>query len=344
MRAATFTGLGEIEVQERERPEPAADEVLVRVGACGVCMTDYHIFHGTFAVEPPQILGHEAAGEVVETGSDVPASAGVAVGDRVAINPTLSCGACSACKRGDTHLCVDNTSLGGAGDSVRDGAFAEYVPVPATNVEPVGDLPLRQAALAEPLACCVHGAERSGLGQADAAALIGAGPIGLLLLQTLGNRGASPIAVSEPDDERRVLAAEFGADLVVDPDAADPVDAITGEIGHVDAGIEVVGTVATIEQAYDLTASGGTTLLFGVPDQDATMELSPFDVFFDEVDVHGSYSLTRADFERAVELLRRGRIEADAIVTEETGLGGLPDVFDRMERGEGLKTVVRPGK
>jgi NADPH2:quinone reductase len=303
-------------------------------------MTDYHMYHGSFRVETPVVLGHESAGTVAEVGADVTR---FGVGDRVAMNPIVPCNECSACKRGDTHLCADNTSIGGAGDTVVDGAFAEYVRVPATNVEDVGDLPFREAALAEPLGCCVHGIERSGVEQGDSVALVGAGPIGLLLVQTLHNAGAAPIAVSELDDDRRELAAELGADVVVDPTEGDPVEAIREAVGPVDAGIEVVGKVATIEQADAVTARGGNTLIFGVPDQDATMEVSPFDIYFDEVDLRGTFALSQASFERAVTLLRTGRIDAEAMVTEEIGLADIPSAFDRMVDAEGLKKLVRPG-
>jgi NADPH2:quinone reductase len=225
-----------------------------------------------------------------------------------------------------------------------DGAFAEYVRVPAGSVEQIGDLPFREAALAEPLACCIHGADRSGLGQGDSVALIGAGPIGLMLLQTLRNRGAAPIAVSELDPDRRELAAEMGADVVIDPAERDPVEAIREEIGAVDAGIEVVGKVSTIEQAHDMTAKGGNTLIFGVPEQDATMEVSPFDIYFQEIDLRGTFALTQASFERAVTLLQHGRIDADTLVTEEIGLEDIPSAFERMGDAEGLKKVVLPGQ
>lgn len=341
MRAATLRDVGEMSVEERERPEPDPGDVVVEVGATGVCMTDFHMFHGSFAVETPLVLGHESAGTVVATGADV---RGFDVGDRVAMNPVVPCSACSACKRGDTHLCENNTSIGGAGETIVDGAFAEYVRVPATNVEDVGDLPFEQAALAEPLACCVHGADRSAITQGDSVALIGAGPIGLMLLQTLRNRGAAPIAVAELDPDRRELAAELGADVVVDPRERETVEAIREEVGPVDAGIEVVGTVPTIEQAHEVTAKGGTTLIFGVPDQNATMEINPFDIYFDEIDLHGTYALTQESFERAVRLLREGRIDADVLVTERIGLDEIPAAFERMADAEGLKKVVVPGE
>ncbi|SEP08309.1 NADPH2:quinone reductase [Halogranum amylolyticum] len=339
MRVASLTDIGEMEVEERERPEPEPSEVVVRVGACGVCSTDLHMYHGSFAVDFPVVLGHESAGTVTELGDDV---SELEPGDRVAVNPAVPCGACSYCKRGETNLCDNATAIGGAGDRIIDGSFAEYVRVPASNVEKVGDLPFHHAALAEPLGCCIHAADRSGVGQGDSVALVGAGPIGLLMLQTLRNRGASPIAVSELDPKRRELAAEMGADLVVDPEAGDPVETIREEIGEVDAGIEVVGLVPTIQQAYDVTAKGGNTLIVGVPKQEATMEISPFELYYNDLDIRGTFALTQDSFERAVSLLRQGRIDAAPLVTEEIGLKDIPTAFERMENNEGLKKVVIP--
>lgn len=339
MRVASLTDAGEMELRDRERPEPGPNDVVLRVGACGVCATDLHMFRGSFAVDFPVVLGHESAGTISEVGENVDR---LVSGDRVSVNPVVPCYTCSHCKRGETNLCRNAASIGGAGDRILDGSFAEYVRVPASNVEQIGDLSFRHAALAEPLACCIHAADRSGVGQADSVALIGAGPIGLLMLQTLRGRGASPIAVSEPDARRRELAKEMGADLVVDPEAGDPVERIKDEVGEVDAGIEVVGLVPTIQQAYDVTATGGTTLIVGVPEQDATMEINPFEIYYNDLDIRGTFALTHETFERAVTLLRNGRIDAESLVTEEIGLGGIPSAFEQMESNDGLKKVVVP--
>lgn len=339
MRVASLTDAGEMELRDRERPEPGPNDVVLRVGACGVCATDLHMFRGSFAVDFPVVLGHESAGTISEVGENVDR---LVSGDRVSVNPVVPCYTCSHCKRGETNLCRNAASIGGAGDRILDGSFAEYVRVPASNVEQIGDLSFRHAALAEPLACCIHAADRSGVGQADSVALIGAGPIGLLMLQTLRGRGASPIAVSEPDAGRRELAKEMGADLVVDPEAGDPVERIKDEVGEVDAGIEVVGLVPTIQQAYDVTATGGTTLIVGVPEQDATMEINPFEIYYNDLDIRGTFALTHETFERAVTLLRNGRIDAESLVTEEIGLGGIPSAFEQMESNDGLKKVVVP--
>jgi NADPH2:quinone reductase len=304
-------------------------------------MTDYHMYSGSFSVDFPVVLGHESAGTISEVGDDVP---DLEPGDRVALNPLVPCNECSNCIEGKVNLCENITAIGGAGDTIHDGSFAEYVRIPAKNVEEIGDLPFHHAALAEPLGCCVHGADRGRVEQGDSVALIGAGPIGLLLLQTLRNRGAGPIAVSELDPDRRELAAELGADLVVDPNESDPVETVRNEIGAVDVGFEVVGMVPTIQQAYDMTAEGGNTVIFGVPEQGMTMEVDPFEIYYEDRDLLGTFALTRESFKRAVTMLELGRIDAESIVSEQIGLENIPTAFERMENAEGLKKVVVPGR
>ena len=339
MRAAVLSEVGTIELRRVDRPTPDEGEVLVEIGACGVCKTDYHIYHGTFPVETPVVLGHESTGEVVAVGEGVST---VEVGTRVALNPAGNCGYCRYCKRGRPNQCDNLLVTGGAGEVVQDGSFAEYIAVPREMVEPVGDLPFRAAALAEPYGCCIHGVDRSGLQSGDGVALVGAGPIGLLLLEEFRHRGAGRIVVSEPDDERRALAADLGADATVDPTAVDPVEAVRAELDAVDVAVEAVGRPETIEQTHAMTAKGGTTLVFGVPPQDATVEIDPFEIYFDELDLVGTFSLTPDAFRRAVVGLQQGHVETDPLVTDQLGPGELEDAFARMERAEGLKKQIVP--
>jgi NADPH2:quinone reductase len=341
MQSVVLTGPGEVETVQRDRPSAGPGEVVVAVGACGVCMTDYHMYHGTLSVDYPVVPGHESAGEIAETGDGVD---GVSPGDRVAVNPSIPCQECSACKRGRTTLCENFRGVGGAGEEVLEGAFAEFVRVPARNLEPIGDLPYRIAAFAEPLACAVHGGDRVGMASGDTVAVVGAGPIGLLLVEVFRNRGAGQIVVSEPIASRRSLATDLGADHAVDPGSVDSVpDRIGDLVGPVDLAVEAVGAAATVEQALELTGSGGSTLVFGVPPEDATVEVSPFDVFYHELTVTGSFSLTPHAFERAVTLLRNDRIAVEPLITSELSLGEIGVAFDRMERNDGLKKVVVPG-
>ncbi|PSP86157.1 galactitol-1-phosphate 5-dehydrogenase [Halobacteriales archaeon QS_1_68_17] len=338
MRVAELRGPGSVAVDERDRPSPGRSELLVRVEACGVCATDHHLYTGALSAPYPLVPGHESVGEVVETGEGVER---YGPGTRVAINPSVPCGECAHCKRGAENRCPDLRSIGGVAPRMSDGAFAEYVAVPAGNVEPVGDIPAATAAFAEPLGCCVHALGRVDLAPGDAVGVFGAGPIGLLLVDLLRTTGAGRIVVSEPVDGRRERAREVGATAVVDPTAADPVEAMAGDDG-VDLAVEAVGLEQTLESAVAACGPGGTALVFGVPPEDASLSLDPFRVFSGELDLVGSYSLTPDSFARAVSLLRNGRIEPAGLVTGEYGLDDLPTAFEEMDRNEGLKKLVDP--
>jgi NADPH2:quinone reductase len=341
MRAAVLTGEGAVTVEDRTRPDPGADEVLVRVGACGVCMTDYHLYHGTFPAPFPVVPGHESAGEVVAVGDAV---SGVAVGDRVAVFPGRTCGECDFCVQGKQHLCEHVVAIGGAGDEIIDGSFAEYVRVPGVAVRDVGDLAYDRAAFAEPLACCLHGVDRADPETGDTVVVVGAGPIGLLLVQAFRAVGAGTVVVSEPIAERRALATDLGADYALDPTEAPLDEQVDGLVDRVDVAVEAVGSPATIEAAHGLPSPGGTTLVFGVPPRGETVELDPFDLYYDELSVLGTFASTPHDFSRAVTLLRRDRVAVDPLVTDAFGLTGLEDAFDQMAANEGLKKMVYPGR
>ncbi|WP_262176312.1 zinc-dependent alcohol dehydrogenase family protein [Haloarcula laminariae] len=341
MKSATLHGPNSVEVSERERPEPSSDELLVEINACGVCTTDLHMYSGGLTVDYPMTPGHESAGEVVAVGSDV---GGYEAGDRVAINPSIPCYECPACKSGRENLCTDLTSLGGAATHIIEGAFAEYVTVPAGNVEDIGDLDYSTAAFAEPLGCCINGVDQVDLTSGETVVVIGAGAIGLLLTQLLETSGAGTVVVSEPVDERREMALEVGADHVVDPIEDDVATAIPDSAGDVDVAIEAVGLPDTIEQAHELTGPGGRTLVFGVPPEDATIEISPFDVFYEQRELLGTYSLTPDTFARAVTLLQNGRIDTETLITDEFGIEGLEQAFEQMEARDGLKKMVYPNQ
>lgn len=341
MKVATLTDAHAVEIRDEGRPTPGPDELLVAVDACGVCTTDLHMYSGSLSVDYPMVPGHEFAGEVAAVGDGVDT---FTEGDRVAVNPSIPCNECRACKAGRENLCRDLTSIGGAAEHIVDGAFAEYVRVPAGNAEDIGGMDYRTAAFAEPLGCCINGVDQVDLTSGETVTVAGAGAIGLLLIQLLRTSGAGEIVVSEPIDERREAALEVGADHAVDPSEQEPTVAVPDLVGDVDVAIEAVGIPEVIEQTHALAGPGGRTLVFGVPPEDATVELSPFELFYEERSVIGTYSLTPDAFARAVTLLRNGRIDVDTLVTDEFDLEGLPDAFDQMEDRKGLKKMVYPGR
>jgi len=341
MKSAVLTDERTVSVMDRERPTPGDEDVIVEVGACGVCMTDYHLYHGTFPAEFPVVPGHESAGEVVATGDAVTS---FEPGDRVAIFPGIPCGECDFCNDGRQNLCENTVSMGGAGDEILDGAFAEYIRAPAQCLQDIGDLSYSVAAFAEPLACCINGVDRAGVESGDTVVIVGAGPIGLLLLQAFRTSGAGRIIVSEPIERRREIATDLGADHVVDPTERALEEQVDELVDRVDIAVEAVGLPATIEDAHSITAPGGTTVVFGVPPQNETIELDPFDIYYHELEVVGVFALTHNTFSRAVTLLQGGRIETEALITDEFDLDGLQTAFDQMENNEGLKKMIYPNE
>ena len=339
MKASVLTDVGSVEVQERSRPDGNADEVIVAVDACGVCMTDYHMYEGRFQTETPVVLGHESAGTVIEVGEDVKT---IQTGDEVVLYPAVPCGVCPDCVHGRQNHCANLVGLGAAADEVRDGSFAEYVAAPEISVIPREGLPVRTAVFAEPLGCCIHGVDRTTVQSGDTVVIIGAGPIGLLLVQTFRNTGVGEIVVSELRPERRECALDLGADHVVNPRDGNPVDTVDDLVDSVDVAVEAVGARAALEQAWELTGENGEMLVFGVPPEDESMEISPFDVFYQEIDVLGSFASTPSTMRRAVTLLREGRIDVDPIITGELELDGVPTAFEQMGNAEGLKKIIYP--
>lgn len=341
MRVAELTDTQTIVIGERERPTPSGDEILVSVQACGVCTTDYHMYAGSFDVDFPTVPGHESAGAIVEVGPDV---GRFEPGDRVAINPSIPCNECQFCKTGSENQCSSLTSVGGVATNIVDGAFAEYVLVPAGNVESIENLSYRDAAFAEPLGCCLQGIDQLEPTTGDTAVLVGAGPIGLLFVQLLRLHGVGRIVVSEPLADRREQALEMGADHVIDPGAEDVGDAVEAYTESVDLVVEAVGSPRTLTRAFDLVGPDGRLLVFGVPPKDATIEISPFEVFYNEIAIVGTYSLTPGTFARAVRLLEAERVDVEPLVTGECSLDEIQDAFDRIEAQEGLKQMVYPGE
>lgn len=190
------------------------DDVLLKIHACGVCGTDMHIFDGEEGAAPTPsgtVLGHEFSGEVVAVGTNVKS---VLPGDRVCVDPNLLCNSCDWCREGIGHFCENMTGIG----TTVNGGFAEYCVVPESQMYRFdSSVPYTAAAMTEPLACCLHGADMCGISQGDCVAVIGGGMIGLLMLQLAKLKGVSKLILAEPVEEKRRLAKSLGADIVFDP-------------------------------------------------------------------------------------------------------------------------------
>ena len=340
MRAAVFHGIGDLRVEDAQVPSVGDDEVLVRVELCGICGTDVHILKGTFPPgHAPITLGHEFAGRVADTGARV---TGIEVGALVTADIAVSCGACSFCRHGQRLFCADVGQIG----VHRDGAFAEYVAVPAALIHPLpSGMTAGQGAYVEPLACVLHGHERAAVTAGSTVVVIGAGPMGLLHVQLARLRGAALVLSSEPHEGRSGLAGRLGADILIDPTADDPVTAVMEATGGrgADVVIEAVGSIPTYRQAFQMVRRGGTLLAFGAAPSGETLEVSPFDIYARELTVLGSYAATYGTYEDAIALIASGRIEVDSAISDVYPLDQMDAAMARLATDRSVvKLHIRP--
>ncbi len=332
MRAGIIEEPGDIRVGTVDDPTPGAGEIVVQVGACGICGTDLHIADGEFPPTPyPIVPGHEFSGEVVALGSGVE---DIPKGARVAIDPSLFCGHCHFCRRGRGNLCEN---WGAIGDTV-NGGFAEYVTVPAANAYLLPEeISFRETALIEPLSCAVLGIRRLAPQIGDSLLIFGAGTMGLLLLQLALRGGASEVSVVDPNTDRLTLAGRLGA-------AHTATDA--GELSEIeplgfDCVIDATGVPKVIETAFDQVKRGGKMMVFGVAPGDARISLSPFRIYNDEITVLGSMAILFS-YAPAVDLLLGGAIDTNALLSHKFALDEFPDALTVVREGRGLKVQVLP--
>jgi len=342
MKAAVLHGPRRLKVEEAPSPKIEPEEVLIKVKACGLCMTDLHMYEWDFPVKTPVILGHEFSGDVVETGK---MTTSVSVGDRVAVNPLLSCGACTDCREGRNNLCKTAQAIGGAGNTIVDGALAEYVRTPQSNVLKLPEnVSYDAGAFVEPLACCVHGVDLSKIRLGDRVAIVGAGTIGLLILQLVKFRGPSLTMVSEMNATRLHTAGTLGADVTVDPMREDLVQKIMDETEGrgADVVIEAVGSPKSIRDSMRIVKRGGRIVVFGVSPKNSALEVSPFEIYFRELEVVGAYALTPSAFYRSASLLASNAVEVVPLITEHLTLEQVEEGLHRMKNKAGLKKIVSP--
>jgi 2-desacetyl-2-hydroxyethyl bacteriochlorophyllide A dehydrogenase len=330
MRAVIWEAPGQLKITEAPDPAPQHGELVIQVGICGICGTDVHIADGEFPPTPyPIVPGHEFAGRIVARGAGVLAD--WPEGARVAVDPSLFCGHCPACRSGRGNLCANWNAIG---DTV-NGAFAEYVAVPAANAYRIPDsVDDAQGALIEPLSCAVHGLRRLGPVVGDDVLLIGAGTMGLLLLQLLNDAGARSVSVVDRKAARLAAAEAVGAVSV-----AEDVSAL--DHGAFGVAVDATGAPAAIEAAFGSLARGGRLLIFGVASGEASVALSPFRIYNDEITVLGSMAVLNS-FGAAADLMAAGTIQTSPLLGPPFTLDQFPEALASVRRGEGIKLQVAP--
>ncbi len=335
-------GVRDLRIEDVEKPHIGAGEVLVKIRTATTCGTDLKIFQRGYVekiIQLPTAFGHEWAGDVVEVGEGV---TWPEPGMRIRAGNSAPCLRCPMCQKGKFNLCEDMLWLW--------GAYAEYIRVPARTVlvntqEIPAHVDYAEAALAEPLACVLHGAEEAGIKLGDTVAIIGAGPIGLLHLLTAKKLGAERVVICDLIEERLQFARKLGADDTINAKAEDPavrVKELTEGYGA-DVVIEAIGQPGTWEQALDMVSMGGTVLEFGGCPPGTKIAVSTTLLHYGEVTVRGAFHATPTHFQKALNLIASKTVNVKDLVTRQMSLERLGDAFDLLGASKNdIKIAIQP--
>ena len=342
MRASRLHGSQDLRLETLPRPTPHGGEVLLRVASVGVCGSDVHYFlHGRIGdqvVTDPIIMGHEFSAWVAELGDGV---AGLEVGQLVAVEPGISCGRCESCSTGHPNLCPD---VRFCGTPPIDGVFAEYAVMPARNCYPLpGDLGPVEGALLEPLGIAIHAVDLAHLKAGETVAVLGAGPIGLLIAAVARAGGASDVLMTEPLAYRRQFALDYVADAVVNPEEVDVATEITRLTRGrgVDVAFEAAGVAETNEQAAQVAKIGGKVIVAGIPAEDE-MAFSASNARRKGLTIKLVRRMKHT-YPRAIRLVRAGQVNVRRLATHVLPLERIGEAFDMVAHYEDevLRAVIQ---
>ncbi|MFM8972166.1 MAG: Zn-dependent alcohol dehydrogenase [Actinomycetota bacterium] len=357
MRAAMFTETGgPLTIENVEPAQPGPRDVVVQLGASGVCHSDLSLKNGYVGIMPGTILGHEGAGTVLEVGSEVTS---VKAGDRIVASFIPACGDCWSCLHDESHLCDTEMAVmmsmrGARSDGSQYmamtglGTFAEAMTCAESSIVKItGEVPDEQLAL---IGCGITTGVGAALNPARVhpgatVAVIGCGGVGQAVIQGARIAGASRIIAIDMVEMKRKTAGQLGATDFVDPSAGDPVaqvQELTGGRG-VDYSFEVIGLPETTLQAYNMIRKGGTAVMVGMTRAEAQLTISTFDLFFNEKTLKGckyGSGQVRRDFQRFVDLIETGRLDTSSMVSKTIALDEVNEAFEAMERGEVIRSVI----
>lgn len=340
MKALVLEAYNCLEYKDVPEPGLGPEDVLVRVKACGICGSDVHGLDGSTGRRiPPLIMGHEASGVIAAVGNDV---TGWQEGARVTFDSTIYCGKCHFCRRGETNLCDNRRVLGVSCDEYRQhGAYAEYVAVPQHILYLLPDsVTFEQAAVVEALSVALHAVERTPVSLNATAVVVGAGMIGLLVIQSLRAAGCGQIIAVDLDPQRLDLARRLGADEALNPDAVDVAAQVLKRTGNrgADIDFEVVGISPTLELAIKCLRKGGALTLVG--NLAPTTEFPLQTVVTRELTLYGSCA-SRGEYPACLDMISRGVINVDAMISAVAPLAEGASWFERLSSGElGLMKVI----
>jgi L-iditol 2-dehydrogenase len=343
MKALVLSAYKHLDIEDVPVPQPDADELLIRIRACGICGSDVHGYDGSTGRRiPPIVMGHEAAGVVESVGRDVTR---FRPGDRVTFDSTVYCGRCFYCDRGQVNLCDHREVIGVSTPMFRRmGAFAEYVTVPARIAYMLPDsMPFAHAALIEAASVAVHGASLTPIEPGDTAVVVGSGMIGLLTLQAVRQAGAERVVVVDVDDTRLELARKLGATETLNSKKADTVAEIqklTGGRGA-DVAVECVGITDAIALAVESVRKGGAVTLVG--NVAPRIELALQSVVSRQIRLQGSCA-SNGEYPESIAMMAGGKIQVEPLVSARAPLADGARWFERLYSHEPglLKVVLEP--
>lgn len=343
MKAAMYYGIGDVRYEETNIPEIGRGELLVRVGKALTCGTDVKTYkrgHPILIKHIPALFGHEYGGTIEAVGEGV---RHFKEGMRVVATNSAPCGDCFFCKRDMPNLCAELK------DSLVNGAFAEYIRVPEAvvrwNTHQIPDsLSFRDAALTEPLACVVHGIEESNIKLGDTVVIIGAGPIGQMMIMLAKKNGASTVIATDLADLRRGIALKAGADIVINPSEEDPVERVREETSGrgADVVIEAVGLPKLWEQAVKMTRDAGTTVLFGGAASGTTFEVDTVRFHYGQLTLKGVFHLKPRHVEQALKLIIAKDVNPNLLISHEMPLEKINEALEMMSEGKTMKVAISP--
>jgi len=342
MKVAVMEGIKKISIQEREIPKPKEDEVLIRIKSVGICGSDIHYYKegriGSFVVEKPLILGHEAAGEIIDIGSNVRF---LKVGDRVALEPGIPCRKCIYCKKGRYNLCPEISFM--ATPPV-DGAFAEYVTHPSDFVFKLPDnISYDEGALIEPLSVGVYACEKAKITPGEDILIFGAGPIGLLTLQTAKVYGAKNVVVVDINDFRLYKAKELGADYIINSkleNLKDKVKEIFPE--GVDIIFEASGSSSVIMESTKFVKRGGRIVFIGLTSEDFS-KININEMISKELEFFSIFRYANV-YQKAIDLVAKGKINLKPLITHHFSLEKVQEALNFADENKEkcIKVIINP--
>ncbi len=345
MKAAVYEGQESIQLRQVNMPALPQGGLLLRVKACAICGTDVRTFHhGHRSRQPPWIIGHEIAGQVIQVADSVER---LKAGDRVTVAAAVPCGKCRFCVRGWRNMCASVKAHG----NHYPGGFAEYMAVMPEVIEQgaISRIPdhvsYDEAAITEPLACVINGQELLNVSLGDTVAVIGAGPVGCMHVEVARARGATRIIHLELQASRLEQARAFGADFYINSDQQEPVKAVHEITDGQGADVVIVACPSreAQEQSLQMAAVRGRISLFGgLPKSDPYIKFDSNIVHYKEIAVYGAFTSSPEQNQSALSLIAAGRINTQALITHTLPLADLVKGIEIIERGEGLKVVVNP--